>query len=181
MYKGGQVNSPVSVIINETNNIYQVGFDKGASTLVHSPGDDDFNSEALSAQTNQHKIDFNTLGILNHNGIRRSWWGENQTDADGNLIGTAKPKPYALEHAYLGLIGYGSSNQLRLINYVYDPFLNIDYWYDAINLIKCAGGNKEARQMRVLQILIFNKMTMLVFGKTLMPLGLLHLLVASKE
>ena len=148
MYKGGQVNSPVSVIINETNNIYQVGFDKGASTLVHSPGDDDFNSEALSAQTNQHKIDFNTLGILNHNGIRRSWWGENQTDADGNLIGTAKPKPYALEYAYLGLIGYGSSNQLRLINYVYDPFLNIDYWYDAINLIKMRwwqqGGAADA-------------------------------------
>ena len=148
MYKGGQVNSPISVIINQTNNVYQVGFDKGATTLVHSPGDDDFNSEALSAQTNQHKIDFNTLGILNHNGIRRSWWGENQTDANGNLIGTAKPKPYALEYAYLALVGYGSSNQLRLINYVYDPFLNVDYWYDAINLIKMRwwqqGGAADA-------------------------------------
>ena len=143
MYKGGQLNSPISVISNQTDDIYQIRFDKGTSTLVHSPGDDDFNSEALSGsgaaiygQSNAHSIGFHTLAILNYNGVRRSWWGENQTDTTGNLIGAAKPKPYALEYAYLALTGYGLSNQLRLINYVYDPFLNVDYWYDAINLIK---------------------------------------------
>ncbi|OUT94890.1 MAG: hypothetical protein CBB92_13140 [Flammeovirgaceae bacterium TMED32] len=143
MYKGGQLNSPISVISNQTDDIYQIRFDKGTSTLVHSPGDDDFNSEALSGsgaaiygQSNAHSIGFHTLAILNYNGVRRSWWGENQTDTTGNIIGAAKPKPYALEYAYLALTGYGLSNQLRLINYVYDPFLNVDYWYDAINLIK---------------------------------------------
>tara|TARA_S200000501_G_scaffold175126_1_gene164758 strand:- start:8326 stop:16332 length:8007 start_codon:yes stop_codon:yes gene_type:complete len=132
LLKGGKINSKELIVHDSTTTpgIFTAGLES-SSPLFYSPTDTDAISTAIT--NNTHKTaDWYALALkFAENGQPHPWWGPN-TDAND-----PRDYPYASEEAFLAIIGYNTSSpRLRLINFVQDPVLNVDYWYDQTYLNK---------------------------------------------